>query len=112
MSIKIGGFYKLKDSQNEYVFVQKKVTDKAEVVFVEITPNSYSEDHELISTKELEQMIEPKCYTAFRSRKYQMFYAMWDGGNKETFVYILPKSVVEDLCLKKSNFPEKYTMEE
>ena len=111
MLIKIGGFYKLKSSQNEYVFVQKKVVNKAEVIFVDITPNSYSEDHELIPIKELEQIIEPKCYTAFRSRKYEMFYALWDGANKETFVYILPKSVIEDFGLKKSNFPEKYTME-
>ena len=112
MSIKIGGFYKLKDSQNEYVFVQKKVVNKAEVIFVDITPNSYSEDHELIPIKELEQIIEPKCYTAFRSRKYEMFYALWDGANKETFAYILPKDVIEDLHLKKPNFPEKYVMEE
>jgi len=111
MLIKIGGFYKLKGSQNEYVFIQKKIADKVEAVFVDITPNSYSEDHELIPIKELEEMIEPKCYTALRSRKYEMFYAMWDGANKETFVYILPKSVIEDLCLKKQNFPEKYAME-
>jgi len=112
MSIKIGGFYKLKDSQNEYVFVQKKIADKVEAIFVDITPNSYSEDHELISTKELEQMIEPKCYTPFRSKKHEMFYAIWDGANKETFVYILPKDVIENFGLKKSNFPEKYIVEE
>ena len=109
---KIGGFYKI--SKNEWCYIHRKKQDGYHVIFVDIDITDdgrvfYSEDIEYISSDELENIIKDKtCYSAFKSAKYNCFYAVWDGANKETFRYILPKSTIEDLGLKKRNYPENY----
>ena len=111
--IKIYGFYKT-DYKNEWVYIQKRKGNDYQVILVDIDikPDGrviYSEDYDTISKEELEEMIkDSSCYVPFRSRKYGYFYAIWDGANKSTFKYLFSKKVIEDLKLKKSNYPENY----
>jgi len=111
--IKIYGFYKT-NYKNEWVYIRKRKGNNYQVILVEIDikPDGrvvYSEDYDTISKKELEEMIKDSpCYVPFRSRKYECFYAIWDGANKSTFKYLFSKKVIEDLKLKKPNYPENY----
>ena len=111
--IKIYGFYKT-NYKNEWVYIQKKKYCQYAVILVDITTKPdgrvvYSEDYDIIPKEELGEMIKDSpCYVPFRSRKYECFYAIWDGANKETFKYLFSKKAIEALGLKKHNYPENY----
>lgn len=115
--IKTFGFYKSKN-KNEWIYVRGKKGDEYKVTFVDINVKpsgkvDYSEDYDTISKKELEDLIkDKKTYVAYKNKKRNIFYAIWDGANKKSFKYIIPKHIVEDLGLKKYNFPEQYYKEQ
>ena len=110
--INICGFYKT-DYTNEWVYIQKRNDNDYQVILadIDIKPDGrvvYSEDYDTIPKEELEEMIKDSpCCVPFRSRKYECFYAIWDGANKETFKYLFSKKAIEALGLKKHNYPEK-----
>ncbi len=84
--LKIGGFYKTKD--NGWFFCNHRGNGYIQGRFIYIDKDGYDED--IVDIKEekvKEQLLDGICWVGKYS-KTRGLYAVWDGGNKETLVYL------------------------
>ena len=85
--LKIGGFYKTKD--DGWFFVNKYIEkDLIGGRFIYIDEYGYDEEIADIKEKDLrEKLLDGVCWTG-KYHRQKGLYAVWDGGNKETLVYL------------------------
>jgi len=94
MILKIGGVYETKDNTFIYVGVNKCIEFWWD--------DGYDEEHFDKSELDTSVLKDPNnCLTGIRSKRYNMFYAVWDGANKSTLRYILPVDIITQYALKK-----------